>query len=168
MYKYYEVSERTTELWLRFRQEVLLSYRILFGRDKASRKLFHKITKRRAQNQNTPLDPLLETLCSRKTSDAKITGLPAKLWPKSCRDFDDNLRKQDEYSIASDLSLLGPRLLALQTFNLRQKPRNFWALWRDKRDQPKWYTFWVVLIVGVLALILAIAQVALSAAQLGK
>ncbi|KAK0624767.1 hypothetical protein B0T17DRAFT_531001 [Bombardia bombarda] len=112
-------------------------------------------------------DPLLEILCGKRTRSSEIQNLPGSLWPQPCRYIGSNhLRKQDEYSISADLPLLGPRLLILQEFNLRQRPRGFWALWRDRRDKPKWYTFWVVLIVGGFTIVLSIVQIALSTAQL--
>lgn len=167
MLNYFEGSQRTAKIWLRFRQEVLLSYRIVFGQDKASRALFrNQIKKQEPEGTALSRDPLLDILCGERTSSSKIRALPACLWPKSCRNFDNQLQNFDEYSIASDLPLLGGRFLAIQEFNLRQRPRSFWAFWRDTRDKPKWYTVWVVLIVGILAIILAIVQIVLSAAQL--
>jgi hypothetical protein len=167
MLNYFEGSEKTAKVWLRFRQEILLSYRILFGQDRASRALFHNKVKKQAQEGSAlPHEPLLDILCGEPTSSSKIRALPASLWPKSSRNADNQLQQFDEYSISSDLPLLGARFLAIQEFNLRQRPRSFWGFWRDTRDRQKWYTVWIVLIVGILAIILAIVQVVLSAAQL--
>jgi hypothetical protein len=166
MRKYYEPAERTTEIWVRLRREVILSYRMLFGQDRASRELFLKL-ERQAEAGGQPLmDPLLDVLCSKSSRDPELQALPGYVWPNSCTNFDNKLRKQDEYSISSEIPLLGPRLRELQDHSLRQRPRSFWDLWTDTRDKPKWYTFWLVLIVGGMAGILSTIQLALSAAQL--
>lgn len=47
-----------------------------------------------------------------------------------------------------------------------KKPRTLWELWRDNRDLATWLTFWAVIILGVLGVLLGLAQVALSAGQL--
>ena len=60
---------------------------------------------------------------------------------------------------------LGPRVKVLMEFMEKQKPRGFFALWRDKRDSNSWYTFWAAVILGVAAFILASAGVALASAQ---
>jgi hypothetical protein len=41
------------------------------------------------------------------------------------------------------------------------------SLWRDRRDLQRWYTIWAVLIIGGISVLLAIAQIWLSAAQVG-
>lgn len=167
MRNYFDESERAPQnIWLQFRQEILLSYRILFGHDKESRKMFRKIQKHAEKNKVNLSDPLLEVLCLERSSSSKIGSLPGSMWPKSCRSLENKLQKEDEYSISSDLPLLGPRLLELQEFNLRQRPRSFRGFWKDKRDKPKWYTIWVVLIVGGVAILLALVQIGLSIAQL--
>lgn len=170
MQNYFEGPQRSAQVWLRFKQEVLLSYRILFGQDQASRSLFRKIEKERlhgASGSAASQDPLLQILCGARTSSRQIRSLPQYLWPKPCRNaIDGRLQKLDEYSVSSDLPLLGHRFLVIQEFNLRQRPRSFLRFWRDKRDRPKWYTFWVVTIVDLLALVLGLVQIALSAAQL--
>ena len=153
-------------MWQRYRQEVLLSYRLLFGQTKMSRKLFKKLKKQMIREGKLTLDPFLEVLCSCSTSDTKIANLPKEIWPKSCRDLEGRLAKFECYGIDSDFPLIGRNLLAIQRFCLHQRPRTFWSFWIDTRDRPKWFTFWLVTIVGIAALILAIVEVGLSAAQI--
>jgi hypothetical protein len=181
--RYIENSDTTAKIWLRLRQEIILSYRLLFGQDQASRQLFRRLSRLQAPGRNGAWgrgggggggggdllsDPLLDVLCGQRTSSAGLRALPPDVWPAACRRLDGSLRKQDEYSARYDLPLLGRRLLVLQEFNQRQRPRSFWGLWKDRRDKPRWYAFWAVLIVGGAALFLAALQVALSAAQLAE
>jgi len=70
------------------------------------------------------------------------------------------------YSAARDFPIFGSRLLALQKHNQRQQPSRVRDLWRDRRNPLQWYTFWAVIVVGGLTVILAILQLAVSVAQL--
>ncbi|RSL45340.1 hypothetical protein CEP54_014314 [Fusarium duplospermum] len=57
MQHYFDGSgERHNNVWLRYRQEVLLSYRILFGHDEKSRRMFRQLQK---NDETTLSDPLL-------------------------------------------------------------------------------------------------------------
>jgi len=38
-------------------------------------------------------------------------------------------------------------------------------LWQDRRDMLRWYTFWVVTIIGGLGILLGFGQLGLAAAQ---
>ncbi len=60
---------------------------------------------------------------------------------------------------------LGPRVKVLMELMEKQKPRGFFALWRDKRDSNSWYTFWAAVMLGVAAFILALAGLGLASAQ---
>lgn len=64
-----------------------------------------------------------------------------------------------------DFVTFGRRLQMLKTYMDFQKPRGIRGLWADNRDSLSWYTFWAVIIVGGISLILAILGVGLSAAQ---
>ncbi len=57
------------------------------------------------------------------------------------------------------------RVRILKTWMDQQKPSGLIALWRDKRDSGQWYTFWLVLIVGGISIILSLASLAASIAQ---
>lgn len=55
----------------------------------------------------------------------------------------------DNYHIWQD------RLRELKTYMDGQKPGGIRGLWADKRDSGQWYTFWAVIIIGGLGLILS-------------
>ncbi len=158
---------QATELLLnQYLQEVLLSYRVLFGQSRSSRKLFLNREKCSAATTSVPhlLDPLLHVLCGKR--DAKSIRSSSSLWPDTCEDSNGELLEQDVYDAALDFRLLGDRLLTLQAFNTRQRPSRIRDLWRDRRDPLQWYTFWLVLIIGGLSVLLSMMQCGLTAAQL--
>lgn len=76
------------------------------------------------------------------------------------------LQSKSIYNTSSDFVLLGPRLVRLKTYCDAQQSRKFWDFWRDRRNPFNFYTFWAVIVIGVLSLFFSVAQSALSAAQL--
>ena len=144
---------------LQLSQEVLMSYRLLFGQSSACRK--------RVRDQLQQLkhkacyDELLERVCCQ--SSKQLSKLPPSLWPISCRKVVENtLQEGDTYSSQDDFPLLGQRLVKVQDFNLRQQPSRLRDLWRDRRNPLTWYTFWVVLIFGTISILLAFLQLAVA------
>ncbi|KUJ15902.1 uncharacterized protein LY89DRAFT_98574 [Mollisia scopiformis] len=130
--------------------EVLCSYRLLFGQHHKSYTAFPGICPGGFQ------DPLLQQLCG-----------------TSCKrhDFYDELEVGDSkamYSAASDFPLIGQRILTLQDYMNSQNPSDLRTLWYDKRDILRWYTFWAVVSVGGLGILLSIVSVALTAAQVSQ
>jgi hypothetical protein len=144
-------------------QEVLLTYRLLFGQSSRSRKLA-RYELDNLEHEGRPFDGLLRTLCGRKRD---VDKLPTQIWPVWCRDIQTNrLRENDVYNARSDFPRLGYRLVQLQKFSLRQTPNRLTDLWRDRRSLLQWYTFWAVLWIGGAATFLAFVQVTLQAVQL--
>ena len=86
-----------------------------------------------------------------------------------CKELLDYLDEEDDEKTEAlpyeRFPELGPRVKVLMEFMGKQKPRGFFALWRDKRDSNSWYTFWAAVILGVAAFILALAGLALASAQ---
>jgi hypothetical protein len=110
-------------------------------------------------------DPLLDIVCARKC-DKTVRALPSSLWPTSCRSFEGFLQKENAYSSQDDFPMFSQRLAKLQEFNLRQQPSKLRDLWRDRRNPLQWNTFWAVLIVGGLSILLAFAQLVVAIIQL--
>ena len=163
---YYPNSNRELPPLRKFKQEVLFSYRIIFGQDRRSRDLFHAIeSKKLSMPHVNNYDPLLTTLCGKGAGKA-LNALPWTLWPSSCVDSEGHLLHQNVYSTSLDFPMLGPRLMKLQTFSVRQQPSHIQDLWRDRRNVLQWYTFWAVLIFGGLTILISTLQLIVSAAQL--
>lgn len=145
-------------------REVLLSYRLLFGIDNSWR-AFNRLDRNNIQTDmqsDLPPDPLLNMLCGRKWT----SSLPKAIY----QEIDAGLLS-NTYGL--EFPLFGPRLHQLHTFIQRQSPHTFRALWNDRRDTLRWWTFWTItfvggmtLFIGILQIVLAIWQIVLAKQQL--
>ena len=125
-------------------QETLLSYRLLFAQDKQARRLYRRLAPF-AGSPHECQDQLLHSLCGRKSFRSA--------WVPS---------DQDTYDLRRDLPMLRSRLVGLHRTLSASKPRGWRELWRDKRDSAGWFTFWIVLIFGGVAIGLSALQVLLQ------
>lgn len=128
-------------------QETILSYRLLFGQNKASRQQFQKFK----PFENIPeagRDAFLERLCGRKRYQSN-----------------SNIPERETYDLTHDFPILRSRLLPLLRHLSAKKPRTWRELWEDKRDSASWLTFWAVLVIGGMGLILAMLQTILQIVQ---
>ncbi|KFY61809.1 hypothetical protein V496_04867 [Pseudogymnoascus sp. VKM F-4515 (FW-2607)] len=128
-------------------QETTLSYRLLFGQNKASRQLFQK-SKPFENIPEAGRDTFLERLCGRKRYQSNY-----------------NSPERETYDLAHDFPILRSRLLPLLRHLSAKKPRTWRELWEDKRDSASWLTFWAVLVIGGMGLILAMLQTILQIVQ---
>lgn len=128
--------------------EILLSYRLLFGQSKTSRRFFRTIR---------PFSDLPE-----QGRDGSLTDLCGK---KSCP-LDYGLRERDVYDLFQDFAVLRSRIAVLMRHLSNKRPRTWKELWNDKRDSASWFTFWAVLIIGGMGIVLAFLQVVLQAIQI--
>ncbi len=128
-------------------RETLLSYRLLFGQNKASRRLFRSLSPF-GDLPETCKDRSLAELCGRKQSN-----------------FGTQLPERDSYVLSKDFPVLQSRLAVLAHHFSRKRPRTWKELWNDKRDSASWFTFWAVLIIGGIGIILALVQVILQIVQ---
>lgn len=129
--------------------EILLSYRLLFGQSKDSRRLFQSMDVFKGEPPEAH-DPLLEQLCNSKSV----------MLPPSCKE-------REFYRLRRDFPILRSKIASLQQQMQNLKPRGWREIWKDKRDSAQWYTFWAVMIFGASGIVLAAIQVVLQAAQLG-
>ncbi|KAF4238261.1 hypothetical protein CNMCM6457_010282 [Aspergillus fumigatiaffinis] len=126
--------------------EILLSYRLLFGQTKKSRALFRSLDPFR----NVPravADPLLPVLCGKRSCHGLLP------------------LDTTEYYLPRDFPVLRYRLSVLQDHLARATPRKWVQLWHDNRDSAHWLTFWAVIVFGALGTLLALLQVILQAVQ---
>ena len=131
-------------------KEIVLSYRLLFGQDLKSRRIFTK-TNAFSESSQHVRDPWLDLLC---------TGKSMQL-PAGCveRDF---------YRMNRDFPILHSRIAVLQHHMISYRPKSWVELWKDSRDSAQWWTFWAVIALGLAGVILAAVQVVLQAAQLAR
>ncbi|KEZ45513.1 hypothetical protein SAPIO_CDS1837 [Scedosporium apiospermum] len=155
-------------------REVLLSYRLLFGQSSRSRDLARGLLAEAGKKGQD--DPFLYAICTANLSRSvwqrfckfgtRSSSLPPSIFPPYILDVDGSILESDTYSARHDFPVFGNRLLVLQRYSLRQQPSRVRDLWRDRRNPLQWYTFWAVLWVGGLSLILSAVQVGLAAGQL--
>jgi hypothetical protein len=150
-----------------YKREVLLSYRLLFGQNRQSRQYFNKFERKLVTNSKHQYDPFLDIICG-KPNGKCLRSYPRELWPDSSTDHNGWLLEQDVYSTSLDFPLLGHRLQKLQQFDLRQQPSRVRDLWRDRRNPLQWYTFWAVVIVGGVSIVLSFLQLLVSSLQLAN
>ncbi|KAH8813357.1 hypothetical protein F5884DRAFT_899515 [Xylogone sp. PMI_703] len=125
----------------------LLSYRLLFGQMKASRRLFRKL----APFEDIPeegWDNLLIELCGHK----RYRIVP-------------DIAEREHYDLPHDFPIYRGRLVVLLKHLSIRRPRTWKQLWHDKRDSASWLTFWTVLIFGGMGIFLAVLQTALQLVQ---
>ncbi|XXH00200.1 hypothetical protein Hte_006542 [Hypoxylon texense] len=129
-------------------EEVVLSYRLLFGQHPRSRKVFRNLR----PFKHIPLegrDDFLSDLCGEKMMDPSL-----------------GIGERDSYELARDFPHLRTRLFRLNTYLNERNPRSWRELWLDNRDSASWLTFWAVILIGGIGLLLAFIQVVLQIAQL--
>lgn len=160
----------------KFYQEIIESYRVIFGQDKLSWELFGPAAAGRfhkgiiefhrmifGQDKHSwelcgptasgkPHDPLLRDLCNKSWSEQgvyrDIKAGPAKLvYP------------------ASDFVYFADRLLTLQEFVLMERPNDWKTLWYDRRDIGRFWALWAVVWFGGITIVLSIIQIGLGIPQ---
>lgn len=130
-----------------FLQETLLSYRLLFGQTKASRRFFRNMSKSETVLLCNP-DPLLQPLCLDQYFAHSMVP-PDRTFYVTDRDF----------------LVLGPRVKRLADDLKVAKPKSFIDLLHDRRDTLQYWTFWFVVIVGGSGILLGVLQVILATIQ---
>ena len=129
-------------------QETILSFRLLFGQNRASRKLYRSLE----PFQGIPdqgADPFLKTICGEQRLRTPI-----------------GLSERNSYELRRDFPILRSRLAILMSHLASKKPRTWKELWLDKRDSASWLTFWAVIVIGGLGIVLAFLQVILQIIQI--
>ena len=133
-----------------------LSLRFILGQTRKSRRLAHKLalSSIAAEDRDTTFTALL-------TED-----LEHLLRSPSGSVVAEKLAGQDFLTPWTDFPLLGTRLLEIQQYNEKQRPTKTSKMIRDKRDPARWYTLWVVLLIGGLTVVLSALQLVVGCAQL--
>ncbi|KAI4654996.1 uncharacterized protein J4E78_007176 [Alternaria triticimaculans] len=147
--------------------EILLSYRLIFAEDRHSRKVYHKREQRMSYRWGTndsTLNELCESVRADQESSADAKTPLASLFSRerwltraTPTTFSFNKRRM--------FPILRPRLEQIQEYMLRRQPNQMWTLWIDRRDKPKWLTFWGVLIFGTLGVTMSFIQMLFAGLQ---
>ncbi|KPM44897.1 hypothetical protein AK830_g1656 [Neonectria ditissima] len=136
-------EEDVTELL----QEILLSYRLLFGQSRRSRSLFRQL-RPFARIPHEGHDQFLSSICSKKKFDCPVS-----------------LIEREEYDVAGDFPHLRSRIVRLNSYASSKKPRSILQLWQDKRDSTAWLALWSVLIFGSVSIVLGVVQTVFQVMQ---
>ena len=135
-------------------REILLSYKVLVADDRQARALYwHKERDRAGQARGFPSDPCLDQLCGGMEL-MRRSFLHSSLSPVTL-----------SYSKSRDFPFLADRLADLQAYILAQQPNRLSALWHDRRNLLSWYTFWTVLLFGLVGIACSIIQTGLAVFQ---
>lgn len=128
--------------------ETLLSYRLLFGQSKKSRKVFRNHLKSNPSLSHNP-DSLLKLMCGHKNfAHEYVPGdRPIYFAP---RDFP---------TLSKRVELIGAAMRGA-------KPKDWKSLLRDRRDTTQYWTFWLVAIIGGTSIVLSLIQVILQGVQI--
>lgn len=133
--------------------EALCSFRLLFGQHRRALSGWGDFKWSQSQ-RSLGLDPLLQNLCCQP-------------WYKqTLYEQIDAPRVKLVYTIQADFPYFGERLTELQDYVEQQSPGDFRTLWYDRRDILRFHTYWAVIFIGGLSIILSAAQLAVSAASL--
>jgi hypothetical protein len=99
-------------------REIILSYRLIFGLDQPSRKLFRKECANEMR-LSSDFDPLLSVLCGQKWDS-----------PSSISIFEEiDADPPASFYLTSDFPLFGHKLFKLHNFVQRQYPSSIRTLW---------------------------------------
>ena len=133
-----------------FLVEVILSYRLIFGRDRRSRARIGRLLERekRGWQDEGLCDPLLQILCTKSDQSPEIQELYADL---EAKEFEG-------YISVEDFPFLARRLFDLQRFSMAQNPHSWRRLWSDQRNITAWFTIWAVVIIGGLTTLFQVLQ----------
>lgn len=153
-------------------EEILLSYRLIFGQDERSWKAFSSTIPPSSEQQaltesSWSSDPLLYVLCGKSC----ISDESRRIY----HDIDAN-EPANYYNPQSEFPFFGKRLLDLQQFVKQHQPQTVRSLLNDRRDVAVWWTLWnnqllvffatFTILIMVLSLFFQIWQVILAKQQL--
>lgn len=128
-------------------REVILSFRILFAQKGRARRFFETVDPFEHEDA-AHRDPYLRLLCTRVDHV-----------------LDSTIRQRELYELSVDFPLLKEKMVVLLRHLSLRRPRTWRELWNDKRDSASWFTFWAVVIIGGLGILMAFLQLVLQTVQ---
>ena len=125
-------------------EEILLSFRLLFGQSSAGRKHFRRLVKSNPELQENG-DRLLFALCTEPHFEHAIVP-----------------NDRPNFFLDRDFPVLGGRIKLLMEDLKDSRPQGWRQLLRDRRDTVQYWTFWLVAIFGAISIMLSMIQVILA------
>jgi len=124
-------------------EEILRSYRLIFGQDERSWKAFSKMLTKVEEDQGqeraiSACDPLLLVLCGQSSTSPEARNI----YDEIDRRRDTTLNEQTTYCNPDTFPFFGKRLLELQQFDKQHQPQTVSQLLGDKRDVGAWFLLW--------------------------
>jgi len=104
-------------------------------------------------------DPLLVILCGERWNRPRALRVYQQI------DDGEEMGDVSNCYHSTDFPYLGERLLQLQRYVTAQQPYGWAALWRDRRNASTWWTFWAVLFIGGVTIILSLTQAVFQGIQ---
>ena len=136
----YEDVRAPEVLTEQFFEEILRTYRLIFGQDDRSYKAFSRMVpvweekRGRASWETTwACDPMLLILCGKSATSEEARKIYDEI---------DANEPHNCYNPNIEFPFFGKRLLELQQFVKQHQPQNVRALLNDRRDVAAWYTLW--------------------------
>jgi hypothetical protein len=126
-----------------FFEEILLTYRLIFGQDDRSHKAFSRMAPvweeqrgRTSWETSWACDPMLLILCGKSATSEEARKIYDEI------DANEPSNGPSDYYNLADFPFFGKRLLELQQFIRLYQPQNVRALLNDRRDVAAWYSLW--------------------------
>ena len=123
-----------------FFEEILLTYRLIFGQDDRSYKAFSRMVPvweeqrgRTSWETSWACDPMLLILCGKSATSEEARKIYDEI---------DANEPHNCYNPNTEFPFFGKRLLELQQFVKQHQPQNVRALLNDRRDVAAWYAIW--------------------------
>jgi hypothetical protein len=121
-----------------FFEEILLSYRLIFGQDERSYKAFLRMLQACEEKRGRPswemtwdCDPMLYQLCGQSSSDEEARKIYDEI---------DANEPASYYNAHTEFPCLAKRLIELQQFIDQHQPSSVRSLLNDRRDISAWYS----------------------------
>jgi len=126
-----------------FFEEILRSYRLIFGQDERSWKAFSKMLSKVEEDQGqgrtiSACDPLLRVLCGQSSTSPEARCIYDEIDHRR----ETNHNERTTYCNPDTFPFFGKRLLELQQFDRQQQPQTVRSLFGDKRNVAAWFTLW--------------------------
>lgn len=157
-------------------QQVILSYRLLFGQRTASRRRLKAELDEldKSTEESTPYDPFIQQCIGKVPSTWRVwagiakpdTPFSAAILPARCRRDDGFIKEWSTYFAWIHFSSFRWRLLAIQAFGNDHPPAEFLEFLMDPRDPIRRDTARVSVLAVVLAVSFGTLQTSIAARQL--